>query len=126
MKNPNPSKLARLYEMRRKTLGSDNPCCFYCGESDIECLELEHPVTREQDPQFTRIVCRNCHRKLEMGRDVAGLTRNGLRFSQPTNQHKFRDFLLLMAFDHESTAASLRRKAAELNVSNDDKTGGCQ
>ncbi len=125
MKNPNPSKLARRHEMRRKVLGSDDPLCFYCFESDIECLELEHPVTRELDPQFTRIACRNCHRKLEVGRDVAGLTKNGLHRKGSKKQLSIRDYLLLLAADHEATAASLRRKAAELNVSNDN-TGGCQ
>ncbi len=124
MNNPNPSKLARRHELRRKALGSDNPQCFYCGESDIECLELEHPLTREQDPQRTRIVCRNCHRKLEVGRDVAGLTRNGLHGKPATtNQLDIRQDLLLLAADHEATAASLRRKAAEVDLLKDNNRG---
>src|SRR5271155_4417218 len=76
MKNPNPIKRARRLEMRRKQLGSDR--CFYCGESDVSCLEIEHPVTRKLDAKFTRAVCRNCHRKLEMNRDLGKLTKNGL------------------------------------------------
>jgi 5-methylcytosine-specific restriction endonuclease McrA len=124
MKNPNPPKLARRLEIRRRALGSDNPCCQYCGETSIECLELEHPVTRDQDPLFTRIVCRNCHRKLELGRDVAGLTKNGQHEKEPTEPPKVRDYLLLLAADHEATAASLRRKAAQLDLFKD--TGECQ
>ncbi len=115
MNNPNPITRARRVEMRRKVLGSDTPCCFYCGESDIACLELEHPVGRKNDAQLTRVVCRNCHRKLEMGRDLAGLTKNGKHTTSLFQPDALRAYLLLLAADHEATAASLRRKAAELS-----------
>jgi hypothetical protein len=134
MKNPNPITRARRYEMRRKKLGSDR--CFYCPECGIACLELDHPVGRKRDPKFERVVCRNCHRKREMERDLARLTKNG---QHNTNEPKFeelRSYLLLLAEDQDSiadllqsspaaspkliaaalqsTAASLRRKANSL------------
>jgi hypothetical protein len=119
--------------MRRKKLGSDR--CFYCPESDIACLELDHPVGRKRDPKFTRTVCRNSHRKLEMERDLAGLTKNGQHNTNESEVEELRCYLLLLAEDQDSladllqspdasperiaaalqsTAASLRRRAKSL------------
>lgn len=114
MKNLSPVTRARRIEMRRKALGSDNPCCFYCGESNIACLEIEHPVGREHDKTFTRIVCRNCHRKLEVRRDVAKLTKNGQRQTPETERESFCNYILRLADDFEATSESMRRKAALL------------
>jgi 5-methylcytosine-specific restriction endonuclease McrA len=110
VKNPSPVTRARRTEMRRKTLGSDNPSCFYCPESDVACLEIEHPVGREYDKRFTRIVCRNCHGKLEMKRDVAQLTKNGQHRAPETEYESLLNYLLRLADDHEATSESLRRK----------------
>jgi hypothetical protein len=114
VKDRNPIKRARRQELRLKYLGSDNPSCFYCGEHDPACLELEHPVGKKVDPKLTRIVCRNCHRKLEFERDVAGLTKNGIHITPETEREGFCNYLLRLAADHEATAESLRRKAEEL------------
>lgn len=129
MNNPDPIARAWRLEKRRKELGSNNPQCFYCPEKDIACLELDHPVTEELDKEFKCVACRNDHRKLEMDRDVAGLTRNGLRNVEESERDKLRRFLLLHAKDLESiaplspehiavqlraSAASLRRKAGAL------------
>jgi hypothetical protein len=111
VKNPAPVARAMRIEMRRKFLGSDNPSCFYCDEPEIACLELEHPVGREHDKNFTRIVCRNCHRKLELRRDVAQLTRNGRRQAPEDDVESLLNYLMRMAEDHEATSESLRRKA---------------
>lgn len=100
--------------MRHKTLGSDKPSCFYCGESDVACLEIEHPVGREYDKAFTRIVCRNCHRKLEMGRDVAKLTKNGQPRVPETEWESHRNYLLRLANDFEATSESVRKRAVSL------------
>jgi hypothetical protein len=133
VKNPNPIARAWRLEKRRKELGGGNPHCFYCPESNIECLELDHPVTRNLDPLYTRVVCRNTHRKLELRRDLAGLTKNGQHNSQESENEECRSYLLLMAEDQDSiaellesatpspqsiasalraAAASMRRKAA--------------
>ena len=135
MRNPNPIARARRIEMRRKRLGYPSRC-FCCGETDIFCLEEDHPVTEGLDKHFKRVVCRNCHRKLEASRDIKGLTKNGQRDVVESDSEKRRRYLLLMAEDLESQAdllehtpdmpihliiaadraraASLRRKAQEL------------
>jgi hypothetical protein len=127
--NPAPITRAWRLEKRCKQLGSNNPRCFYCGETNVACLELDHPVTEELDPKFTRVECRNDHRKLELQRDVAGLTKNGRRGQNESKRDQLRRYLLLMAEDQDSiaavspeaiaaelraTAASLRRKATDL------------
>ncbi len=135
MKNPDPIARAWRLEKRCKQLGEDNPRCFYCPESDLPCLELDHLVTKELDPKFTRIECRNDHRKLELNRDIKKLTNNGRRSVKESKRAKLRRYLWLLAEDQDSiadmvlspnmlpelvtaalraTAGSLRRKAGEL------------
>jgi len=105
VKNPDPIKRAWRLERRRAELGSDNPQCVYCGESNIACLEVEHPVTRKYDPLFKRAVCRNCHRKLELNRDVAGLTKNGLHATKEESElEALHSYLSLLAADQDSLA----------------------
>jgi hypothetical protein len=139
MKNPNPIARARRIEMRRKQLGYPSRC-FFCPETELFCFEEDHPVTEGLDKEFKRVVCRNCHRKLEADRDIKGLTKNGQRDVVESHNEKQRRYLLLMAEDEESQAellqsapdtpvsliiaasraraASLRRKAQELSLSN--------
>lgn len=108
MKNPNPIARARRIEMRRKQLGYPSRC-FYCGETDVFCFEEDHPVTRELDEKFKRVVCRNCHRKREADRDIKRLTKNGQRDVFESGDKKLRRYLLLMAEDDESQADLLER-----------------
>jgi hypothetical protein len=139
MKNPNPIARARRTEMRRKQLGYPSRC-FHCPETDLFCFEEDHPVTRDLDDKFKRVVCRNCHRKSEASRDIKGLTNNGKHDVVESEVEKFRRYLQLMAEDEDSQAellqrepntpinliisasqaraASLRRKAQELSLSN--------
>ncbi len=139
MKNANPIARARRIEMRRKQLGYPSRC-FNCGETNVFCFEEDHPVTRELDDKFKRVVCRDCHRKTEADRDIKRLTKNGQRDIVESDHEKQRRYLLLMAEDEESQAellqsapdtpikliidasraraASLRRKARELSLSN--------
>jgi hypothetical protein len=105
MNDPHPTKRARRIEMRRKELGADR--CFYCPESDLACLEVEHPVSRELDPYFVRAGCRNCHRKLEFKRDLKKLTNNGHRTRPQSSLERLRRYLLLLAEDQGSIADSL-------------------
>lgn len=53
---------ARMERAFRR-LGTRNPICVTCGESDPRCLELHH-VAGEKHHGDTAPVCRNCHRKL--------------------------------------------------------------
>ena len=107
MSNPYPILRARRIEKRRKDMGYATRC-FYCGETDIFCFEMDHPVSRELDEEFERAVCRNCHRKLEMKRDTKGLTKNGKHRTKESMREALRRYLLLMAEDEESQAELLQ------------------
>jgi len=111
MKNVHPLRAAWRIKKRLATLGP-NPQCFDCGETDIACLEIDHVVGEDRDPELSDVVCRNCHRKREWKRDMAGLTTNG-QHKKETAQESLYRYLLLLARNHEQTAASLRRKAEE-------------
>jgi hypothetical protein len=106
MKNPNPIARARRIEMRRKQLGYPSRC-FYCPETELFCFEEDHPVTEGLDSDFKRVVCRNCHRKLEASRDIKGLTKNGQHNIKESESETLQRYLLLMAEDEESQAELL-------------------
>jgi hypothetical protein len=46
-----------------RRLGTQNPRCVCCGESDPAVLELHHIAGRKHSDDLS-IVCANCHRKL--------------------------------------------------------------
>ena len=50
-------------QKRLEKLGSNNPVCTVCGETDWRCLELHHIAGKDHGEELA-IVCRNCHRKL--------------------------------------------------------------
>jgi hypothetical protein len=121
--------------MRRKQLGYATRC-FYCPESDLFSFQLDHPSAKELDPDFKRVVCSNCHGKLERRRDTKRLTKNGKHSAKESERAALRRYLLLMAEDQETiaehalttppeliakalheTTASLRRKAEALSLS---------
>jgi hypothetical protein len=108
VKNPNPIARARRIETRRKQLGYPTRC-FSCPESEIFCFEEDHPVTEELDSLFKRVVCRNCHRKLEAKRDIKGLTKNGQHGVSDSDREQLRRYLLLMAEDEDSQAELLQQ-----------------
>jgi hypothetical protein len=116
VKNPDPIARAWRLESRRKELGSDNARCCYCRESDIECLEIDHPVTRNLDPQFKRVVCRNDHRKLELKRDLKKLTLNGRRDVHESKPAQLRRYMLLLAEDLELVPQALSAHGASSDV----------
>jgi hypothetical protein len=89
--------------MRRKELGYATRC-FYCPESELFCLENDHPVTEKLDPFFKRAVCRNCHRKEEARRDLQGLTKNGLHDATETPRQAHQRYLRLVADDEDRQA----------------------
>jgi hypothetical protein len=57
------------YEQERRKqralqrLGTANPHCVYCGQSDWRCLELHHILQKRYGDE-TVIMCRNCHQML--------------------------------------------------------------
>jgi hypothetical protein len=114
--NPDPIARAWRLERRRKQLGSSKPRCFYCPESELPCLELDHPVTKELDPEFTRIECRNHHRKLEFMRDLKKLTNNGRRDVKESEGAQLRRYLLLLAEDQDSIADAVLSRAASSDL----------
>lgn len=111
MKNVHPLRAERRIKQRFAKLGPD-PRCFDCGETDVACLEIDHEVGEDRDSELVQIVCRNCHRKREWKRDMAGLTTNG-QHQEEIAQESFYRYLLLLAMNHEQIAGSLRRKAEE-------------
>ncbi|HEY1604496.1 MAG TPA: hypothetical protein VGF77_02750 [Allosphingosinicella sp.] len=56
--DPEARKQARLLK-----LGTNNPCCGTCGESDWRCIE-EHHVPGNKRDDFVVPACANCHRKV--------------------------------------------------------------
>jgi hypothetical protein len=50
-------------QQRLRRLGTQDPICVACGESDPAVLELHHIAGRKYDDDVS-IVCANCHRKL--------------------------------------------------------------
>ena len=54
------------FERRRQAasrrLGSNDPRCLVCGETDWRCLELHH-IAGQSYEGLGGILCRNCHRK---------------------------------------------------------------
>jgi hypothetical protein len=105
--NPNPTTRARRVERRRKALGSDNPRCFDCGESDLFCLELDHPVTEQLDKTFKTVRCRNCHRKREFERDCARLTKNGQHEAEESFPANLTRYMDLLALEHDAATRTL-------------------
>jgi hypothetical protein len=86
----------------------------------IECLELHHVTGRKLDPDFAEVRCRNCHRKIELQRDVANLTSNGERKGKTLQSDEIMRLRLLgLAEGHVSTAAALRRWAEQITTGED-------
>ena len=50
-------------EQNCRRLGTHEPCCVICGETDPRCLEQHHLAGEKYGGDLVTI-CRNCHRKL--------------------------------------------------------------
>jgi len=120
-----PIRAARRKAQQQDRLGGHTPICPYCGETAIECLELHHVVGRRLDESLVEVRCRNCHRKIELQRDLANLTSNGQHGTRtPDRDEVLKLRLLGLAEGHESTAVALRRWADEITTgeeSNENK-----
>ena len=120
MREEEPIRAARRKVRQADRLGGLTPICAYCGETAIECLELHHVTGKKLDTDFVEVRCRNCHRKIELQRDVANLTHNGKRKSHTLqNNDIMRLRLLGLAEGHVSTAAALRRWAEQISRGGD-------
>jgi hypothetical protein len=100
-------------EVRRQLalerLGTNDPRCVTCGESDRRCLERHHIAGICHDDE-TVIVCRNCHRKLsDMQKDHPKPIG-----SQPDPFERIAYFLLGIADLFELLIERLRQFAATL------------
>lgn len=58
-------ELARETRKQRRceALGTNDPRCGICGETDWRCIELHHVADFDRDDATVRI-CKNCHRKV--------------------------------------------------------------
>jgi hypothetical protein len=120
LREEKPIRAARRKVRQQDRLGGLTPICAYCGELAIECLELHHVVGRKLDESFVEVRCRNCHRKIELQRDLAHLTSNGQLGSRtPDSDEVLRLRLLGLAEGHESTAVALRRWVDEITTGED-------
>jgi len=50
-------------QRRLEALGTNDPICGTCGETDWRCMEMHHVAGRKHDGATVN-VCRNCHRKV--------------------------------------------------------------
>jgi hypothetical protein len=57
-----PDRETRERQAQRR-LGSENPACCHCGNSDWRTLELHHIAGQAFD-DLTVILCKNCHAAL--------------------------------------------------------------
>ena len=62
MASKNPDKEDRVAKRCRR-MGTHEPVCVACPESDPRCLEMHHIAGRKHHDD-TAPLCRNCHRKL--------------------------------------------------------------
>jgi len=62
MSQPTPKDREAREQARLRRLGTSNPRCCTCGETDTRCLELHH-IEGQAHGETLTIVCRNCHRK---------------------------------------------------------------
>ena len=53
----------RRKQLRLEKLGTNQPRCGTCGETDWRCMEAHHIAGRHFDDE-TVILCWNCHRKV--------------------------------------------------------------
>jgi hypothetical protein len=59
-KRPSMPDIEVRERQAKRRLGSDDPACCHCGNSDWRALELHHIAGRAFD-SMTVILCKNCH-----------------------------------------------------------------
>ncbi len=108
--NLNPMGRAARRERKFAKLGTRTPCCFKCGETSPECLVPHHITGKKRDPDFTEIICLNCHAK-----EHAQLSDEGIPMCRErTKDELIKMRLLAMAESQESSANALRKWAKSI------------
>lgn len=59
--DPDPIGNAARSQRRVRKAGKIPPICLYCGIDDIRVLELDHVVSRDNEPDLVGYLCLNCH-----------------------------------------------------------------
>jgi hypothetical protein len=59
----NPLAAEARKQARLEKLGTNEPRCGTCGETDWRCMEQHHVADLGRD-EATVLICRNCHRKV--------------------------------------------------------------
>ena len=117
----NPRKKAVFEAKQIMRLGSEDPVCVLCGESNPLRLVLpkgHHVTGKKRDPKFQEILCASCHQELHL---LARL--KGAAFGQYEGHIPAREAARLraLALSREMEAEYLRRWANELEA---HSTGG--
>jgi hypothetical protein len=59
----NPLAAEARKQARLEKLGTNEPRCGTCGETDWRCFDLHHVADHKRDEAMV-IICSNCHRKV--------------------------------------------------------------
>ena len=100
-------------EQSLRRLGTRQPACVVCGETDPRCMELHH-IAQIRHHEDTAIVCRNCHRKLSDDQRDHVMDRHGQDQTLATVGHYLMglaDLFKLMAATLAQLGATLIRQA---------------
>ncbi len=111
----NPRQKAVREARNLMRLGSEDPVCFFCGESNpnrLMRLRGHHLTGWKRDPSFQVIICFNCHHELHLRAPVAGAT-FGKREGRAPARTASR--LRALALSRDMEAEHLRRWADELD-----------
>lgn len=58
----NPARSARREIEALERLGTERPQCMYCGfAGNPVAFHKHHPLGKNHDPEFTVLICLNCH-----------------------------------------------------------------
>ena len=111
-KDPNPAKTAAREAGRARCFGPNAACRDCCENRHPALLQVHHPAGRAHDPNFSVLLCRNCH---------AIATDDQIREEialgpQPTPQQRHVARLRARATDHRTAAESDDRAADELEA----------
>lgn len=116
--NPRQNAVFKAKQIMR--LGSEDPVCVWCGESNPLRLVLpngHHGTGKKRDPKFQEIVCASCHQELHLRAPLKGAV-----FGKREGPVRARTAARLraLALSRDMEAEHMRRWANELEA---DKKG---